>query len=243
MTLSGRHIFITGAAKRIGRRIAETLAEKAPCRIALHYGTSQREALELKTALEAKGSQALCVQADLGDPTQMAAAVKKAAEAFGPIDIGINSASIFSGCPSERETVPAWTRMLDVNLRGQFFCAQAIYQYRAPSCCLIHISDVHAEHPQPGFAAYCAAKAGLTNLSQLLAREWAPHVRSNAIHPGPVLFPENYTEEKKLISVRNTLLKRRGSPDDVAEAVVFLTENDYVNGIALHVDGGQGGTS
>jgi NAD(P)-dependent dehydrogenase (short-subunit alcohol dehydrogenase family) len=104
---------------------------------------------------------------------------------------------------------------------------------------IINIADVAGEIIWPGYFSYSVSKAALIAVNRGLAKTYAPHIQVNAIAPGPVLFPDYYTEEQKKAAIERTLLKREGSPNDIVNAVVFLIENDYITGEMIHVDGGR----
>jgi NAD(P)-dependent dehydrogenase (short-subunit alcohol dehydrogenase family) len=104
---------------------------------------------------------------------------------------------------------------------------------------IINIVDVAGELIWPSYLPYSVSKAALIAVNRGLAKAWAPEIQVNAIAPGPVLFPEDYTDEQKRLAIDRTLLKRAGSPEDVVRAVIFLIENDYITGEVIHVDGGR----
>jgi pteridine reductase len=241
MQISSKHVLITGAGRRLGRAIAERLA---PYKINLtaHFQTSETQAIEISQKVKGFGGDAITVQADLHSKDQCenlaAAAIKK----FGPVEILINSASVFYPTPLGSVTESQWDDLMDVNLKGQFFlsqaCAVALKAAHKPGV-FINLVDVNAVRTLANYTPYVCSKAGLAMLTRNLSRELAPHIRVNAISPGPVLLPENYTQQQKERSIEKTLLKRLGSAEDIANAAVFLIENDYITGQDLAVDGGR----
>jgi NAD(P)-dependent dehydrogenase (short-subunit alcohol dehydrogenase family) len=239
MLLTGRHIFVTGAGKRLGRALAESFL-KSRVRLTAHYRESADAVRELGALAGKVGSEMVAVAADLGRVDEIRRAVKASETRFGPVDILILSASDFFPTPALQCTEANWDHLLDVNLKGQFFLAQACGERMRPrGGVILMLADVHGEKPLRGFAPYCVSKAGLLMLAKNLAKEWAPEIRVNAISPGPVLPPEHYNESQKVASVENTLLGRWGSPQDIVQAAHFLIENEYITGFNLNVDGGR----
>ena len=233
MELKGKHVLITGAGKRVARVIAERLLSEG-VRLSAHYFQSRASVLELV------GPNVFPVQADLRKVADIRRAASQAMDHFGPVDILINSASNFYPTPVLETTEAQWEDLMSVNLKGPFFLSQAV----APKMLekggvIINIADVNGTRPMKTFTPYVTAKAGLLMLTKNLAKEWAPRVRVNAISPGPVLQPENYTEAQIQRSADRTLLKRWGAPEDIANATVFLITNDYMTGYDLKVDGGR----
>ena len=135
----------------------------------------------------------------------------------------------------------AFRRAMDINVFGSFLCIRAVFPYMKEQGGgkIINIADVAGELIWSSYLAYSISKAALIAVNRGLAKAYAPHIQVNAIAPGPVLFPDYYTDEQKQAAVEKTLLKRAGSPQDVVNAVVFLLENDYITGEMIHVDGGR----
>jgi len=244
MILSGKHVLVTGAGKRLGRAIAELLlapARGADVRLSAHYRTSRAEAESLAAWGKSHGRVVRPCAGDLGDVPSLQAMVKGAEAALGPVDVLVNCASDFYPTPADTVSEAEWDHFLSVNLKGQFFLAQAV----APgmkargSGVIVNLGDVNAEKPMARYAPYNASKGGLLNLTRALAKEWAPTIRVNALHPGAVLAPPNYTDAQKEKAIERSLLKRWGTAEDVANGVLFLIEADYVTGQALNIDGGR----
>lgn len=160
---------------------------------------------------------------------------------FGRLDILVNSASEFSAATADEATFEHWDEQMNTNARAPFFIAQraARLMRRNGSGKIINIADVAGEVIWPGYLPYSVSKAALIAVNRGLAKAYAPEIQVNAIAPGPVLFPDYYTEEQKNSAADRTLLKRPGSPADIVNAVVFLIENDYITGEIIHVDGGR----
>jgi len=241
--LQDKAVLITGAARRVGAEIARTLhAEGA--NLALHYRSAAAEAQALVAEFNAaRPGLALAFQADLLETDHLARLVADVAEHFGRLDALVNNASSFFATPigsiGERE----WDDLLGTNLKAPLFLAQAAATHLAVARgAIVNITDIHAERPLKNYALYCTAKAGLAGLTRALALELAPHVRVNAIAPGPILWPENgaFDAAAQANVISRTLLKRGGDPADIARTVRFLlADAPYVTGQILAVDGGR----
>ena len=231
---------ITGAAHRVGQAIALGLARRG-CHIVLNYRSSDEAARQTQRALEALGVRVLPVQADVSSPTAVEGMVAKAVDAFGHIDILVNSAASFKETPFPGMTVADWDDVMGTNLRAPFVCARAAAPHllRRDEGLIVNIADLSAFVPAPAMLAHSVSKAGLVSLTQALAQELRPTVRVNAVAPGPVLPPPHYDAATTAAVARQTLAGRWGSGGHVAQAVLFLVENDYVTGDVLRVDGGQ----
>lgn len=234
---------VTGAAKRVARCFVERLLNEPSAKglkITGHYFKSKKEIDELGALVTAKGHQFFGVSADLRDTAASKRWVGEAVKRLGPVDVLINSASDFFSTPALTCSEAEWDSLMGLNLRGQFFLAQACAQsMQGRQGVILNLIDVYAERASKNFVAYAATKGGLLNVTRNLAREWAPHIRVNGVSPGAVLFPETYTEAQKQKAIDRSLLKRAGSPEDIAEALLFLIQNDYITGQNLNVDGGR----
>ena len=240
MRLKNKHILITGGAKRIGRHLAETFISHG-ANLSIHYRSSKVEAEGVVNLALSQNRKAVAVQADLKDTASIKTAVAGAIALLGPIDILINGASDFYPTPTLELTDAQWDAFLDINLRGQFFFAQACLpeMMKRGAGVIVNIADVHGERAIRGYMPYSVSKAGLLMMTRNLAREFAPKVRVNSISPGPVLLPPHYDAAQLARSIKRTLLQRVGSPEDIAQAALFLIENDYITGENLRVDGGR----
>ncbi len=238
MELNGKVALVTGGAKRVGLEIARHLGDRG-ARIVIHYNTSSEQAEKAIEDLKTKGISARIVQGDLADNDDIQRFVRQAHDCFGRLDILVNNAAVFPRTPFTNIRPEDWDAVMDVNARGAFLCAQAAAPFmRENGGVIVNIVDVRTERPRKDYLPYVASKAALLSVTYGLARVLAPNIRVNAVGPGPVLFPEDYTEEEKQRSIRDTLLKRQGNPADIASAIVFLCENEYITGAYLPVDGG-----
>lgn len=242
MRLQGKVVLITGAARRVGRTIATTLAQRG-ARLAIHYNRSRKDAARLADELhEGYGREPLLVRGDLGDPRAAERIVAAVVKHFGALHVLVNNASLYERSNFGSTTPQEWDAHLDVNLRAPFFLSQAAAAPMKESGegKIINIADWAGLRPYVDYIPYCVSKAGLLCLNTVLAKKLAPEIQVNAVMPGPVMLPESYTPRQRKAVEQATLLKRLGSPDDVAKAILYLIESaDFVTGAALPVDGGR----
>ena len=234
MNIDGKVALITGSAKRVGKEIALELALRG-ARIAVHYRSGEAEAKAVA------GNNGAVFQADLTDSAAVDKMFRGIEAMFGGLDILINSASVFSPATADDASPEHWDFQMDTNAKAPFFVAQraARLMRRRGAGKIINIADVAGEAIWPAYLPYSVSKAALIAVNRGLAKAYAPEIQVNAIAPGPILFPEHYTEEQKQSAIRRTLLKRAGSPQDIVNTVIFLIENDYITGEIIHVDGGR----
>jgi pteridine reductase len=234
MDIRGKVALITGSAKRVGKEIALELARRG-AQIAVHYRSSANEARQVA------GDNGAVFEAELTNPNEVEEMFVQLESRFGRLDILVNSASVFSPATADNATPEHWDEQMDTNAKAPFFIAQHAARLMRPKGAgkIINIADVGGEVIWPGYLTYSVSKAALIAVNRGLAKAYAPEIQVNAIAPGPVLFPDDYTEEQKRSAIERTLLKRAGSPRDIANAVVFLIENDYITGEIIHVDGGR----
>jgi len=240
MNPEGKTALITGGAHRIGKAITLGFAQ-AGANVVINYNSSATAAEETAAEARAFGVGALPIQADIGDFQQVEAMVSQAQSKFGSIDILINSASPWIQTPFPMKNPDNWHLVTNVLINGAFYCANAVapLMLENKAGVIINIIDLAAFYPQPNFIAHSVGKSALLALNRQLALELAPYVRVNAIAPGPVLPPEDYSEEKIARIANRTLLNRWGSGDDIVEAVLFIVKADYITAEVLAVDGGE----
>ena len=239
----GKTVLITGAAKRVGCSIAREL-HAAGANIVVHYRLAAEAAETLVGELNAlRADSAACFQTDLLDHTALPGLVDYALHRFARLDALVNNASSFFPTPLAAIDQAAWDDLIGSNLKAPLFLTQAAAPYlKAAHGAVVNITDIHAERPLAGFPLYCAAKAGLLGLTRALAIELAPEVRVNAVAPGPILWPEDASFDPSARDhiIDHTLLKRSGSPQDIARTVHFLLNDaPYVTGQVINVDGGR----
>ncbi len=239
----GKTVLVTGAAKRVGRSIAREL-HAAGANIMVHYRSAREAAEGLSAELNAvRPGSVVCQQANLLDIDALSTLVANTVAHFGRLDALVNNASTFFATPLGEIDLAAWDDLVGSNFKAPLFLTQAAAPHlRAAQGSVVNITDIHAERPLAGYSLYCAAKAGLLGLTRALAIELAPQVRVNAVAPGPILWPDDagFNGEMRDRIIDHTLLKRAGSPQDIARTVRFLLNDaSYVTGQVINVDGGR----
>jgi pteridine reductase len=240
--LAGKTVLITGAAKRVGAEIAR-LMHACGANLVLHYRSSAEDAAALASELnEIRPASAVCTECDLLQVAQLPGLVGRALEAFGALDVLINNASTFFPTPVGDITEIDWDDLLGTNLKAPLFLSQAA----APALherqgLIINIADIHGMRPLRRYPVYSVAKAGLIMLTKSLARELGPHVRVNAVAPGPVMWPADGLDQALQAEIiSRTALRRPGSAAEVARACLFFASNaSYITGQVIAVDGGR----
>ncbi|MBA2688774.1 MAG: SDR family oxidoreductase [Gemmatimonadaceae bacterium] len=239
MKVDGLTVLVTGAGVRVGREIAIALAE-CGARIGVHCNSSKKQAEETLDAIRGAGSQGEIFQADLTVEGSADRLIGEVVARFGALDVLVNSAAVMQRTPFGEVTVAEWDAMFALNLRAPFFLSQAAAAAMGDrGGAIVNISDLAAFETWPAFIPHGISKAGVVQMTRALARSLAPRVRVNAIAPGAVMLPDGWNEESEEHIISTTPLKRLGSPKDVAEAVIYLIQADYVTGITLIVDGGR----
>ena len=223
-------VLITGAAKRIGRGIAVRLAREG-YRVALHYNTSKAEAEE--TAASCPGAELF--QADLESVDQIRRMFAQIGDLYGLVN---NAARFTRFDPLDIEEAD-WDFIHRVNLKATFFCCQSAARImkRAGSGRIVNISSLGGLRPWANHAHYCASKAGVIMLTKALAKAWAPEITVNSVAPGVIPFAN--LDEEGAAMIRNTPAGRGGTPDEIADAVLFfLRSTEFITGQTIAVDGG-----
>lgn len=233
-------VLISGAATRVGREVALALARKG-AHISFTYYLDNEPWQETQKEIEACGVKCLVHQVEMRASAQVNAWVQDTLKSFGRVDVLINNASIWLKAPFVEIKEEDWDLAMDVNLKGPFLSSQAA----APAMLeqgqgvIINMTDLSAFQVWPGYAHHGSSKAALVALTKSMALELAPAVRVNAIAPGTVLLPPNASPEKVQWAVDKSILKRVGSPADVAQLACFLIENDFATGAVYFIDGGR----
>ncbi len=243
MNLTGKVALLTGV-KRIGAVVAETLA-RAGADIALVYNRSAKEAEATVGAVQSLGRRALAIQANLANPDACQRIVDTTLRELGRIDVFVAMAGLYTSTPFQDLTADIWSQQMDVELRSAFLCAHAV----APSMRsqgggrIILFSDwlPASERPRyPGLLTYYVAKAGLKALTEAMALELAgDQILVNAVAPGPILAPAETTDKELGAVAEATPLGHWGGAAEIAKAVMFLVESDFVTGETIRVDGGR----
>ena len=237
--LAGKRALVTGAAKRIGREIALTLA-RAGADVAITFRNSEDEAAATVREIAALGVAGLAVHCDLHDAQQIKQAVTAAAQSFGGLDLLVNNAGAFETAKLEEITPEQWDAIFATNTRGPLMAAQAAYPYlKQARGRIINIGSLGGIHPWATHAHYCTSKAALHMLSETMAKAWAPEISVNCVAPGMIVNGE--VDEGYEHFAAKTPMRRNGTPADVASAVLFFaTGPHFVTGQLLRVDGGLG---
>ena len=232
---------ITGSAKRIGKQTAITLHNRG-YNLVIHCNNSSAEAEQLVSQLNAqRQNSAAYLQADLTHNHEVLALAVQAVEVFGRIDVLVNNASSFYPTPVADVNEHQWQDLFGSNVKAPFFLSQQLQpELKRNKGVIINIVDIHADKPLKGYSVYCMAKSALVMMTKSLAIEFAPEIRVNAVAPGPILWHDNgLSPQDKSQVIDQVLLNRLGDPDNIAEAVSYLIQAEFVTGHILTVDGGR----
>ena len=245
LKLKDRVALITGSGKhRVGNAVATALAARG-YHIALHYNRSAAEAAESVAELVEHGIDAAAFQADVADESQVERLFEQTMTRFGRLDVLVTAAAVWEPKPLELVTAADVRRNFEINALGTFLCCQRaglIMVGQPEGGVIVTIGDWATARPYPNYAAYFPSKGAIPAITRTMAVELArrnTQIRVNCVLPGPVLLPRDLSAAEVKGAVAGTLLKRVGRPENVAHAVVFLVENDYVTGVCLPVDGGR----
>ena len=254
LSLGGKSALVTGGAHRIGRAIALALAA-AGANVAITYRNSGSQAEETVRRIHALGVRGLAVHCDVRSEDAVRQALAAVSAHFGRLDVLVNNAAVFETEPLDRLTLEAWDRVFETNARGPFLVArEALPLLRAAHGSIVNIGSLGGLRAWTGHAHYCASKAALHMLTQTMAKSFAPDIRVNCVAPGWIDAEEtgantrserhSQTRGEDRLSAHfaaKTPLQRNGSPDDVADAVLFFAAGSkFVTGQILAVDGGLG---
>lgn len=234
---------VTGGAKRIGAAIVKTL-HGAGYDIFLHYGKSEQEAKTLCDKLNAiRQDSCRMFSADLKYHNQITTISNWVKNHTHSLDILVNNASAFSPTPWKEASIENWESIFSTNVQTPFFLTQALLDLLSVNHgSVINLIDIHAERTLENHPIYCASKAALKSLTLSLAKDHGHQLRCNGVSPGAILWPEN--EGEMLSTAQQEILNkipmnRLGSEKNIADTVLFLCQNDYINGQIINVDGGR----
>ncbi|MEI7036740.1 pteridine reductase [Fulvimonas yonginensis] len=233
---------VTGAARRVGASIARQL-HAAGYDLALHYRRSAGDAEALAAELEVRRPHStLLLAAELADTARLPSLVQRAVDRFGRLDALVNNASAFRPTPVGEATPAHWEELFASNAQAPFFLSQAAWPaLREARGAIVNLVDIYAERPLAGYPIYVMAKAALAAMTRALALDLGPEVRVNAVAPGAVLWPDEGKDyDDRAAMLARTPLRRAGSPQDVAGAVLWLLRDaPFVTGQIIRVDGGR----
>lgn len=240
---------VTGSGKRLGRAMALYLAGRGHD-LALHYATSKADAESLAAEIRAMGRKAECFRADLLLESEVQPLIPAATAALGPLTVLINNASIFEYDRIDTATRESWDRHIGSNLRAPYVLTQAFARQCPPATTdaageplarglIVNMIDQRIKKLTPEFSTYTIAKMGLWALTQTAAQGLSPHIRVNAIGPGPTLQGERQSADHFARQRAGTILGRGANPSDITAALGFFLDSPGVTGQIIAIDGGQ----
>lgn len=241
MNLKNRNVLVTGSSDRVGRNIALTLA-KHGANIIVHYHANKDKAEKTAEEIRNIGSNVIVVQGDLSKKKDWLRISHEIVAKGATVDVLINNAAIFYKTPFFDASEDDWYNFMDTNLKSIYLGCQILGKamLAQKSGKIINIADVSGETVWQDYIPYCVSKAGVIAITKGLAKVFAPHVTVNCIAPGTVLLAKNYDKQEEQNLIKRTPLKRIGSPQDIANTVLFLIEgSDFVTGAVIKVDGGR----
>ncbi len=239
-TSDGRPVaLITGAARRVGRAVALELA-RAGHDIVVHFNHSAADAEQTATMVTEQGARAILVRGALQNPQAPGRIISEALEHTGRIDVLVNNASIFEKMSLGDFDAKKWHECVQVNLAAPIQLCQHVapLMRQQGGGCIINFCDARSARPSRHYLAYGPSKAGLDYATKALARALAPEIRVNGVAPGVAIFPESYSKKLRAKLISEVPLRREGTPEDMARAVRFLVESEYITGQIINVDGG-----
>jgi NAD(P)-dependent dehydrogenase (short-subunit alcohol dehydrogenase family) len=235
--LEGKAARVTGAAKRLGRAVAEELAAQG-ADVVIHYGRSGEAADELAGQLARAGGKAWAVGADLAQPEQVEQLVPRALEQTGRLDVLVNSASVFPADSLQEATLETAIENLRVNAWAPFALTRAFARHAGRGA-VVNFLDTRVDGFDWKHVSYILSKHALLLLTRMTALEFAPKMRVNGVAPGLILPPPG-EDESYLEKLAGTVpLRRHGNAADITEAVLYLLRSEFVTGQVLFVDGGR----
>jgi len=236
---------ITGSAKRrLGWHVAEALVARG-YRIVIHYHTSADDAHSAVADLQARGTIAIAIAADLSDERQVTQLVAETRRQFGRIDVLVNCAAVWKPKALEDVTAADVRGHFEANTLSTFLCCQQVgfaMTQQSEGGSIVTFGDWAIERPYTGYAAYFPSKGAIPTLTRMFAVELGsrnPRVRVNCVLPGPVMLPADLPAAEREQAIQSTLVKREGRPENIVQAVLHFIDNDFLTGVCLPVDGGR----
>jgi glucose 1-dehydrogenase len=243
-SLEGRAALVTGAGMGIGHGIARSLANEG-ARVAVHYGSSAKGAVQLVDEIQANGGEAFAVQGDLRRASECERVVETAAARLGGLTILVNSAGVTKTGDITEFSEADYDGIFDLNMKGYFFCARAALPHlrRSPHAAILNITSVHGSAGFPGHAVYAATKGAIIAFTRTLAIDLASErIRVNALAPGIIEVPRYFDVGDYTTEFGNSMVPigRVGTPADVGTVAAFIVSDaaSFVTGQTLYVDGG-----
>ncbi|GAB6165799.1 SDR family oxidoreductase [Thermostilla marina] len=245
-TSSSRPVaLVTGSGKRrVGNTVLRRLAERGFA-VVIHYRGSNAEAQTTAEEIRSAGGCCELIQADVAVEADVDRMFQTIRERFGRLDVLVNCASVWEAKPLEETSAEDVERQFRINTLGTFLCcreAGKIMAAQPEGGLIVLVGDWAVARPYLNYAAYFASKGAIPTLTRTFAVELAsrnPRIRVNCIEPGPVMLPDHLRPSERRYAVEGTLLKREGSPENVAQAVLAFWDNDYITGVCLPVDAGR----
>ena len=230
---------ITGGAARIGAQIVKTLHHNQ-FNIIIHCNQSKAKAQLLCDELNSiRANSVEIISANLNNIDELDSLVSS----IKSIDLLVNNASVFYPKSVEDSEMKDWDDVININLKAPFFLSKGLNKTLSKNDgSIINIIDIHSERPLKKHAIYNISKAGLKMLTQTLAKELAPRIRVNGVSPGSILWPQDsaeISEDDKNLMLERIALHRQGSPQDIADTVLFLANSNYITGQIINIDGGR----
>jgi pteridine reductase len=240
MEMKNRVALVTGGAVRLGKALALALAGEG-ARLAIHYNSSSAPAERTVAEIEALGTDAFAIQANLAQPGQAKLLIERAVSHFGQLDILVNSAAIFVPSDLAHTTEQIWDQHFAINLKSPFFLSQAFAAQvgKERQARVVNIADWRGLRPDTGYLAYSFSKAAVLAMTKGLALALAPNILVNAIAPGAILPPPGKGQDYLDQLAGNIPVRRVGSPAEIAQTMLFLVKSDFITGEAIFVTGGE----
>jgi pteridine reductase len=236
-SLEGKNALVTGAAKRVGRAISLALAREG-ANVAVHYSSSKKDASGLVAEIKGLEVRAVALRADLSNPVELESLVERAREALGKIEILVNNASIFPSDTLETVELASLQRNLEINAWAPLALTRA-FAAQTEHGHVVNLLDSRVTGFDRTHVAYILSKQVLATLTRMSALELAPGIAVNGIAPGLILPPPGEGEDYVERLARSLPLQRQGTPEDVAEAAIYLITSEFVTGQTIYVDGGR----